>query len=164
MMHDKNGKDGIANDLFPLTYHRQLKYDFKLVKEETYQGSKVYRVRFEPKQKPKLGDLDDGGAIWKGEALIDAEEYQPIRVSTEMAWKMPLRRQDAAGHQPPRGGVHGDVSEIRGRPLVPGELRRRVRVARRVLLSSDDDVNMTNSDFRRTDVTSNIAYAIDDDK
>src|SRR4051794_7024059 len=78
MLHEKNGKDGISNDLFPLTYHRQLKYNFKLVKEETYRGARVYRVRFEPKEKPKLSDLDDG-AIWKGEALIDAAEYQPIR-------------------------------------------------------------------------------------
>ena len=65
MMHDKNGKDGIGNDLFPLTYHRQLKYNFKLMKEEMYQGVKVYRVRFEPKQKPKLEDLEDGGRFGK---------------------------------------------------------------------------------------------------
>src|SRR6476619_2767386 len=30
MLHEKDGKDGISNDLFPLTYHRQLKYNFKL--------------------------------------------------------------------------------------------------------------------------------------
>src|SRR5438270_766968 len=41
-------------------------------------------------------------------------------------------RQDSARHEPPRGGVHGYVSEIRGRSLVPGELRRRIRVQRAI--------------------------------
>jgi hypothetical protein len=164
MMHDRNGKDGIGNDLFPLTYHRQLKYDFKLVNEESYNGSKVFRVRFEPKQKPKIGDLDENGAIWNGQALIDAEEYQPVKVWTEMAWKMPLLVKTLLGTN-----LHGVGFTVTYRKFADGlwfpvsyggefELRAVFFYHRRMT------VNMTNTDFRRTDVTSNIAYAIEDDK
>jgi len=164
MMHDKNGKDGIGNDLFPLTYHKQLKYDFKLVKEESYQGSKVFRVRFEPKQKPKIGDLDDDGAIWKGEALIDAEEYQPVRVSTDMAWKMPLVIKTLLGTN-----LHGVGFTVTYRKFADGlwfpvSYRGEFELRAVFFYHRTMTVNMTNSDFRRTDVTSNIAYAIDDDK
>ncbi len=161
MMHDKDGKDGIGNDLFPLTYHRQLKYNFKLIKTEMYRGVLAHRVRFEPKQKPKVGDLEDG-AIWKGEALIDAEEYQPITVSTEMVWKMPLAIKTLLGTN-----LHGVGFTVTYQKFADGlwfpvsyggefELRA-VFFYHRTMT-----VNMTNSDFRRTDVTSNVAYAADD--
>jgi len=46
----------------------------------------VYRVAFEPKPHQ---DFDE--AAWKGEALIDAAEYQPVSVhTTKLALKIPL--------------------------------------------------------------------------
>jgi len=164
MMHDQNGKDGIANDLFPLTYHRQLKYNFKLIKTEMYRGSKVYRVRFEPKQKPKIGDLDDGGGIWRGEALIDAEEYQPITVSTDMAWKMPLLIKTLLGTNLHGVGFTVKYQKFEDGLWFPVSYGGEFMLRAVFLYHRTMTVNMTNSDFRRTDVTSNIAYAIDDDK
>ena len=41
--------DGLDNGLFPLTYHQQLKYDFRLVGAETYRGRPVYRIAFNRK-------------------------------------------------------------------------------------------------------------------
>src|SRR5262249_18723293 len=83
MMSDGNSKDGIANDLFPLTLKEQAKYRFKLVRTEQYHSRSVYRVAFEPR--PGAKDV-----AWKGEALIDAEEFQPLTVSTKMAPKIPV--------------------------------------------------------------------------
>jgi len=161
MMHDKNGKDGIANDLFPLTYHRQQKYNFKFVKTETVKGAKVHRVRFEPKEKPKMSDLEDG-AIWKGEALIDAQEYQPIQVATQMAWKMPMAIRTFLGTNLNGVGFTVSYQKFEDGLWFPvsygGEFELRAVFLYHRLMT----INMTNSDFRRTTVESNVAYAVED--
>src|ERR1051326_6654004 len=65
MTDDKNSRDGIGRDLFPLTYHQQLKYDFQLLGTHIYRGREVYRVSFTPKRGKGIEE-----ASWKGEALI----------------------------------------------------------------------------------------------
>jgi hypothetical protein len=67
-INDKS-KDSIARDLFPLTSEEQKRYSFELAGVETLRGRNVYRVRFRP--------LDKGNLTWAGEALIDAEEFEP---------------------------------------------------------------------------------------
>jgi hypothetical protein len=162
MMHDKNAKDGLSNDLFPLTYHRQLKYKFTLVKAEMLKGAKVYHAHFEPKEKPKFDDLDDGGGVWKGDAWIDAEEYQPVTVTTELAWKMPLVIRTMLGTNLHGVGFTVNYQKFADGLWFPvsygGEFDfRAVFFYKRTMT-----INMTNSDFRHTDVTSSVAYAIDD--
>jgi hypothetical protein len=44
----------------------------------------AHRIGFVPKQKK-----DCDGNCWKGEALVDAEEFQPVRVYTDLDFKMP---------------------------------------------------------------------------
>ena len=80
MTNDKNSRDGIDHDLFPLTYHRQLKYDFKLIGPETYRGREVYRVSFAPKHGKGIED-----ATWKGEALIDQAARRDVAVEGDEA-------------------------------------------------------------------------------
>ncbi len=87
---DKDSRDGIASDLFPLTTREQRGYAFHLEGREDYRGRPAVRVSFEPKRAVKGADADDDGdASWKGEALIDAQEYQPVWVETKLAWKVP---------------------------------------------------------------------------
>jgi hypothetical protein len=161
MMHDKNGKDGISSDLFPLTYRRQQKYNFKFVKTESFKGAKVHRIRFEPKQKPKLGDLEDG-AIWKGEALIDAEEYQPVNVVTTMAWKMPLAIRTFLGTNLHGVGFTVNYQKFQEGLWFPVSYGGEFELRAVFLYHRFMTINMTNSDFRRTDVQSNVAYAVED--
>jgi hypothetical protein len=161
MMHNKNGKDGIANDLFPLTYGRQQKYNFKFVKTETFKGAKVHRIRFEPKEKSKLGNLEDG-AIWKGEALIDAEEYQPVNVVTTMAWKMPLAIRTLLGTNLHGVGFTVNYQKFQEGLWFPVSYGGEFELRAVFLYHRFMTINMTNSDFRRTDVQSNVAYAVED--
>jgi hypothetical protein len=79
---DKGSTDGIETDLFPLTCEQQRKYAFRLVGGvEEYRGRKVWRVAFEPKERPTFANADEGGnGVWKGEALIDSQEFQPVSI------------------------------------------------------------------------------------
>jgi len=61
-----------------------VKYNFKLLAAEKYRGRDVYRVSFEPKPHQ---DFDE--AAWKGEAMIDAAEFQPVSVHSKLALKIP---------------------------------------------------------------------------
>jgi len=155
MMNDGKSRDGIGHDLFPLTADEQKKYDFRLVGSEVYRGSPVYRVAFDPRH-----GVEDG-SDWKGEALIDAAEYQPVLVSTSLAWKMPgavkvLLGTDIKGlgfsvtYRKFEKGVwfpvsYGGEFEVRGLFFY----KRKISVA------------MQSTDFRKTDVKSTLVYAAD---
>lgn len=161
MMHDGNSKDGIANDMFPLTYHRQLRYSFKLVREGEFRGSKAYLVHFEPKEKPKLGDIEDGG-VWRGDAWIDAGEYQPIQVATSLAWKMPFVVKTMLGTDFRGVGFTVTYQKFADGLWFPITYGGEFDIRAVFFYKRTMTINMVNSDFRRTDVNSNIAYATED--
>lgn len=163
MMRSKNGKDGISADLFPLTSGKQEKYQFKFVKTEQFRGAKAYRVKFEPREKPKFDDIDDGAA-WKGEALIDAEEYQPITVMTQMAWKMPLAVRTLLGTNLHGVGFTVNYQKFQDGLWFPVSYGGEFELRAVFVYHRHITINMTNSDFRRTDVQSNIAFVADEDK
>ena len=81
LLNDKS-KDGLARDLFPLTSEEQKGYEFKLLGQEVEAGRNVYHIAFTPK--------DEEEPTWAGEAFIDAAEFQPVRVFTKMAGRIPL--------------------------------------------------------------------------
>ena len=157
MTDDKRSRDGISRDLFPLTYHQQMKYDFKLEGTETREGRLVYRVSFVPK--PKLTKLDDDGTIWKGEALIDAAEYQPVRVTTSMVWKMPLAVKTLLGTNISGLGFTVTYQRIGEGVWFPVSYGGEFRFRGLFLYERSVTISMKNSDFKRTQVTSNVAYA-----
>ena len=152
---DHKSRDGVGADLFPLTYHQQLKYDFRLLGTETFRGREVYRIGFKPK--PHME-----GASWKGEALIDKAELQPLTIKSDFAYKIPLLVKALLGtnikglgftltYQKFEDGVwfpvsYGGEFEVRGLFLY----RRTMSIA------------MTNSDFHKLDVNSRIAYQTED--
>jgi hypothetical protein len=155
MTNDKKSRDGIGHDLFPLTYHQQLKYDFKLEGTKMWEGRQVYRVSFKPKQKARLED----GAVWKGEALIDAAEYQPVQVQTQLAWKMPLAVKTLLGTNISGLGftvTYGRIGEGVWFPVsYGGEFKfRGAFVYERTVT-----ISLKNRDFQKTDVTSTVAYS-----
>jgi hypothetical protein len=153
MTDDRHSRDGLGCDLFPLTTQEQRKYDFKLEAVESYRGRQVYRVSFQPK--PNRED----GAAWKGEALIDAGEYQPVEVHTSLAFKIPLGVKVMLGTN-----IRGLGFSVTYRRLEEGvwfpasyggefELRALFFYARTISIS------MANENFRRTHVESTVKYA-----
>ena len=159
MTDDHHSRDGISADLFPLTTRQQRKYNFKFLGAETYRGREVYRIAFEPKPHQEFDE-----AAWKGEALIDAAEYQPVSVHTSLAIKIPLAVKTLLGTN-----IKGLGFSIAYRKFGEGiwfpvsyggefELRAVFFYKRTIA------VNMVNSDFRRVNVTSYVSYAAQDVK
>jgi hypothetical protein len=157
MTDDRNSRDGIANDLFPLTYHQQLKYEFRLIGTEQYRGRPVWRVAFEPKPHQDFGET-----IWKGEGLIDAEEYQPVYVTTRMALKLPVVVKTVLGTNLKGLGFAVSYRKFDDGVWFPVSYGGEFEVMGLFLYRRKISVSVMNSDFHRTDVTSNVAYAIED--
>lgn len=157
MTDDHDSKDGVDHSLFPLTYHEQLKYDFKLLKTEEFHGRKVFRLSFQPKPHQ---DFDE--SIWKGEALIDAEEYQPVLVTTKMARGLPLVVKTLLGTNIKGLGFSVTYQKFADGLWFPvsygGEFDVRAVFFYKRMIS----VSMQNTDFRHTDVNSSVAFATDD--
>ena len=151
MTNDHHSPDGIARDLFPLTYHQQLKYDFKLLGEEAFQGRPVYRVSFKPK--PHMEN-----ASWKGEALIDREEYQPVFVTTNLAYKIPLLVKTMLGTDIKGLGFTLTYKKFEDGLWFPVSYGGEFEVRGLFLYRRKMSISMANSDFHKLDVNSTIAY------
>jgi hypothetical protein len=146
-----DSRDGLDAGLFPLTYHQQLKYQFRLVGAETYRGRRVYRVAFQPR------DRFD----WKGEALIDADEFQPVFVSTKLGRGIPLPVKTLLGTDVKGLGFSVAYQKFADGVWFPvsygGEFDLHVLFFYKRTIS----ISMTNTDFRRVDVNSQVSYASD---
>jgi hypothetical protein len=154
MTDNHDSRDGVDHSLFPLTYHEQLKYNFKLVGNEEFHGRQVFRVSFEPKPHQ---DFDD--SMWKGEALIDAAEYQPVLVTTKMARGLPLVVKTVLGTNLRGLGFSVTYQKFADGVWFPVSYGGEFDIRAVFFYKRTISVSMLNTDFRHTDVTSNVAFA-----
>ncbi len=144
------GRDGFAPDLFPLTTGQQRQYSFRLEAEEEYRGRNVYRLRFEPR--PQFG------AAWRGEALVDRAEFQPVFVATQFAVEIPLWVRALFGINVRQVGFSVNYKRFDENVWFPvsygGEFLIKVfHFYKRTAI-----VSLVNDDFRRATAESNIAF------
>ena len=156
MTNDHKSRDGFGHDLFPLTYHQQLRYAFKLEATGTYEGRKIYRVSFQPHGK---ANWDDNGAAWKGEALIDAAEFQPVQVTTRLAWKVPLAVKTLLGTNITGLGFTLTYARISDGVWFPVSYGGEFQFRGLFFYERTCTISVKNTDFKRTDVNSTVAYA-----
>ena len=144
---DDRSKDGLAKDLFPLTTEEQKKYCFRLLDQETYEGRNVYRIAFAPKDK---GDID-----WAGEADVDAEDFQPVRVFTKLSRPLPFLMRKFLIDLP---GVGFNVEYRRqaNGEWFPATFGTEFKFRVLIFLSRNISVSLENTDFERTHVNSRI--------
>jgi hypothetical protein len=154
MTDERQSRDGIAVDLFPLTSGQQRRYDFKLLGTETFRGRPVFRVSFAPKPKQ---DFDE--AAWKGEALIDVEEHQPVSVHTKLAFKIPLAVKTLLGTDIKGLGFNVTYQKFDEGVWFPVSYGGEFEVRAVFFYKRTIAINMSNSEFRRTNVTSSVAYS-----
>jgi hypothetical protein len=147
LSNDKS-KDGLGRDLFPLTSEEQKKYLFELAGEETVQGRKVYRVRFRPRDRNEL--------TWAGEALIDAEEFEPLRVYTKLSRKIPFWVRTLLGTDVPGLGFNVQYRRFDQGIWFPVTFGTEFRLRAVFFINRDITVSLENSAFERAKVQSKI--------
>jgi hypothetical protein len=151
MTADKDAKDGLARDLFPLTAKEQQKYIYTLEGKEVSRGRPVYRVSFRPK--PHEEDAE-----WKGEALIDAGEYQPIIVSTKFATKIPMAVKVLLGTDVKGLGFAVNYEKFDDGLWFPVSYGGEFHIRAVFFYARNMSISMVNSGFTKAKVTSKIAY------
>ena len=147
-LSNDRSKDGLGRDLFPLTSEEQKKYHFELAGEETVQGRKVYRVRFRPRDKEEL--------TWAGEALIDSEELEPVRVYTKLSRKIPLFVRTLLGTDLPGLGFNVAYRRFDEGVWFPVSFGTEFRLRAVFFINRDITVSLENSAFQRAKVQSKI--------
>jgi hypothetical protein len=81
--------------MFPLSSKELAFYRFAMNGETVLNGRRTYRIAFAPVMKghcPHIGGDESNDCeptAWKGEAWIDAEDLQPARIITELAFRIP---------------------------------------------------------------------------
>jgi len=158
MTGDKESKDGVARDLFPLTCEEQGGYNFTLEGKETYHGREVYRVSFRPKEHVSLVDADEGEANWKGYALIDAEEFQPLVVNTKLATHIPTAVKVLLGTDIKGLGFSVSYQKFDEGLWFPVSYGGEFYVRAVFFYKRHMSISMVNSGFERALVTSHVAY------
>jgi len=151
MTADKETKDGIGHDLFPLTAAEQAKYIYTLEGKEVIHGEPGYRVSFRPK--PHAEDAD-----WKGEALIDAAECQPVMVTTSLAWHMPMAVKLLLGTDVKGVGFTVNYEKFDDGLWFPVGYGGEFHVRAVFFYARNMSISMVNSGFTRAKVSSKIAY------
>ncbi len=151
MTGDKESKDGVAHDLFPLTAKEQAKYLFTLEGKDAYRGQKIYRISFRPK--PHSGDAD-----WKGEALIDIAECEPLLVSTSFANRIPMAVKILLGTDIKGLGFTVSYEKFDDGVWFPVSYGGEFHVRAVFFYSRTMSISMVNTGFTRAKVSSNIAY------
>ncbi len=147
LSNDKS-KDGLGRDLFPLTSGEQKQYRFDLVGEDTVKGRRVYRVRFRPRDK---GDL-----TWAGEAMIDAEEFEPLRVYTKLSRRVPFFVRTLLGTDVPGIGFNVEYQRFDEGVWFPVSFGTEFRLRAVFFINRDITVALANSAFQRAKVQSKI--------
>ena len=147
LSNDKS-KDGLGRDLFPLTSGEQKKYLFELTGEEMVAGRKVYRVRFRPRDKNDL--------TWAGEALIDAAEFEPVRVYTKLSRRIPFVVRTLLGTDVPGLGFNVQYRRFDEGIWFPVSFGTEFRLHAVFFINRDITVSLENSAFERAKVQSRI--------
>lgn len=150
LVNDKQSRDGVTMDLFPLTREKQADYSFHLEGTRELKGRKVYRVSFKPLEKEEFG--------WAGEVLVDAEEFQPVSVFTKLSRGIPWGVKVFLGTDVKQLGFNLTYTRVADGIWFPATYGTEFRIDvlwgyKRIITMA-----MTNSDFKRADVESKIEY------
>jgi len=145
---NNQSKDGLGRDLFPLTSEEQKKYRFELAGEQTVHDRRAYRVRFRPRQKDE--------SAWAGEALIDAEEFQPLSVFTRLSRRIPFAVRTLLGTDLPGVGFNVEYRRFDDGVWFPVSFGTEFRLRALFFINREITISLENSGFQRAHVETTI--------
>jgi hypothetical protein len=147
---NSKSKDGFESNLFPLTSEEQKKYDFELLGEQTIHGRRVYRIAFGPKDKKDIN--------WAGEALIDTQDFEPVRIFTKLSRRIPFAVRTLLGTDVPGLGFNVEYRKFDNGVWFPVSFGTEFRLRAVFFINRDITVSLENSGFQRAHVESAIDY------
>jgi hypothetical protein len=143
-------KDGVGKDLFPLTTEQQKTYRFELLSQKLIQDRQTYIIGFSPADSK---DID-----WAGEAWIDAEEFQPVRVFTHLSRKLPFLVRTMLGTDVPGIGFNVQYKRVDKDVWFPVTFGSEFRLRAVFFIKRDITMSMEASNFSRTNAESKVDY------
>lgn len=149
---DTKSKDGIETRLFPLTTKAQEQYVFRLKGEERLNGRDVFHLVFVPKEK------DDYG--WKGDAYVDAQQFEPVLVTTGMARKIPFAVRTFLGTNLPGLGFTVVYAPRPDGVWFPASFSTEFKIRVLFFFRRDIVLNADNREFEKTHVESKILEGV----
>ncbi len=163
LVNAKGSRDGIPHSLFPLGPDELKYYKFSLKGETVLQGRRVFDIRFEPSEVRDLcihvgGDEDNPCHQWKGEVWIDMQEFQPVRIHTEMAKGVPWGVRLFLGINIRQLGFSVTYLRAGEGAWFPASYGTEFRITVLWGYKRTITLAMDNSEFRRTDASSTIQF------
>jgi hypothetical protein len=147
-LSNEKTKDGLAKDLFPLTSEEQKNYEFKLLEQETLEGRSVYHINFRPKDRNEIR--------WAGEAYIDAAEFQPVRVFTNLSRRIPFAVRTLLGTDLPGIGFNVVYKRQEDGIWFPATFGTEFRIRALFFINRDVAISLENTGFQHTHVESKM--------
>jgi hypothetical protein len=152
VMWSGNHEFGPMVGWFPLTNSEKSKYSFTFRGEEHYRDLDVYKIEFVENQAKEQDEC------WRGEALIEKNEFQPVVITAEWGCKIPTAVKVLLGINVEHIGAKISYQRFDKDVWFPitcgGELKLRVffGYARTIAFTA------RNSDFRKADVQSTVTF------
>jgi len=153
--NDEESRDGINQDLFPLTAQKQKGYVFKLAGQETWHDRAVYRITFEPRRN---SSDDQDGTHWAGEALIDKADLTPVLITTHLAHGVPILVKTLLGTNIEQLGFKVTYGKFNDNLWFPVNYSGELKVRLLFLYARTISLGLVNSGFQKADVKSSIAF------
>lgn len=153
LLGDKPGhsKDGINNNLFPLTSKQQADYAFTLRGREPRNGRDTFHIEFHPKDKNEIS--------WKGDAWVDTATYEPVVIRTALSRNLPLGVRVLLGTNVPGIGFTAIYAPQPDGVWFPVSFGSEFKIHVLFLFSRQIVISAENRDFEKTHVTSTILNA-----
>lgn len=165
LVNAEGSRDGIPHALFPLRTRDLPHYKYSLLGAVDHRGRRAYRIAFEPvKKKAKSYGIGDDDAAehemrpWKGEAWVDAEEFQPVRIATDMAYGIPWAVKVFLGINLRQTGFSVTYDRIAEGVWFPVTYGTEFKVTVLWGYKRTIALSMESRNFRKTDVRSEINF------
>jgi len=160
LTNEKDSRDGLSRDTFPLTSKEQSKYVFLLNGKEDYRGTEVYKITFKPRHPSLIDADDDGNSCWAGEALIDTHEFQPVLVTTWLAKNLPMAVQILLGTNIKHLGFKVAYKKFDEGLWFPVTYGGEFYVRGVFFYKRTIALSVINSGFQRSQVTSTVSFSL----
>jgi hypothetical protein len=150
-INDKDSRDGLSKDQFPLTREEQSHYIFQLAGTRKVGSVDAYRLTFEPRR-------EEDGRSWAGEVVVHPEEFQPMLVTTRFHTKIPTAVKVIFGIDIKQLGFNVTYQKVADGLWFPSTYGTEFGLKVLFGYKRNITMNVKNTDFRRATADSSIVF------